>query len=298
MKPLLLLLCLAACAGAQTVLTTDFDSTLPASIDPGAATLTPVQGYAGLGPAGNQFGGSFLRSPTGNTVKITLTNLPAHQAVNIAFLLAAIDSLDGTGTFPSGDYFHITLDGVTIFRESLANATASQYQSYVPVDGATLARRQDLGFSGPGSYYTDSAYNFGLEPRMQHIAHSASTLTLELLIEGQGIQDLNDESWAMDNLNITLDATANQTGQPGIVFQQVTFPVGPVPYFACLVQGAVPEATATLQASSDLGITDPWADLATATVNANGAVSFTDVPDPSASGLPRNFYRVSFVLPP
>jgi hypothetical protein len=30
----------------------------------------------------------------------------------------AIDSLDGAGSCPSGDYSHIKLDGVTIFRES------------------------------------------------------------------------------------------------------------------------------------------------------------------------------------
>ena len=186
----------------------DFDGLLPPEISPGVAALTGVQGYAGLGPAGNQFGGSFLRSPTGNVVSVTLTGLPAHNALNIDFLFAAIDSLDGTGTYPEGDFLRVDVDSITIFRESFANATATQDQTYVPPPGVELAHRIDLGFSGPGSYYTDSAYNMYLEPRFHNIAHSASSVRIDFVIEGPGIQPLDDESWAMDNLRITVADTA------------------------------------------------------------------------------------------
>ncbi|MBX3388676.1 MAG: hypothetical protein KF691_04395 [Phycisphaeraceae bacterium] len=189
---------------AQTVVFfNDFDGSLPSEISPGVAALTGVQGYAGLGPVGNQFGGSFLRSPTGNVVSITLTGLPTHTAINIDFLFAAIDSLDGTGTFPEGDFLRVDVDSVTIFRESFANATASQDQTYVPPPGVELAHRVDLGFSGPGSYFTDSAYNMYLEPRFHNIPHGASSVRIDFVIEGPGIQPLDDESWAMDNLRIS-----------------------------------------------------------------------------------------------
>jgi hypothetical protein len=191
---------------AETVFFSNFDSSLPAEIAPGTALLSGVQGFAGLGPAGNQFGGNFLRSETGNTVSLTLNNLPAHNSVGIGFLFAAIDSLDGTGNFPSGDFLRINIDGNTVFRESFANALAGQIQSYVPPSGVELARRLDLGFGGPGGYHTDSAYNLGADPRFSSFAHSASTLTLSLLIEGEGIQNLSDESWAMDNLRIEVNA--------------------------------------------------------------------------------------------
>ena len=203
-----MLVCLTASmvsmrAGAAVVFTNSFDGVLPLEIYPGVAALTGVQGYAGLGPAGNQFGGSFLRSPTGNIVTLILSNLPPHTALNLAMLFAAIDSLDGTGTFPSGDFLKVTLDTNTVFRESFANATADQIQSYVPPPGAQLARRVDLGFSGPGGYYTDSAYDFGVDSRFAGLAHTNSTAVFTFQIEGQGIQDLNDESWAMDNLAIS-----------------------------------------------------------------------------------------------
>jgi hypothetical protein len=207
---LLALACtLSGVAMAQTtVFNTDFGS-LPAEVAPGTALLTGVQGFAGLGPIGDQFGGTFLRSATGNPVTIQLTGLPPHNAIGLDFLFAAIDSLDGTGSFPQGDFFAITIDGNTFFRESFANASPNQVQSYVSPPGVELARHQDLGFTGPGSYYTDSAYWLGGDPLFQHIGHTAASLTIVLQIEGPGIQPLGDESWAMDNLSITVFTVTN-----------------------------------------------------------------------------------------
>ncbi|MBB4841938.1 hypothetical protein HNP55_000433 [Paucibacter oligotrophus] len=202
-------LLLAGSGQAQTVVfSSNFDAaSLPSQFNPGSdAALTGVQGFAGLGPLGYQFGGSFLRSATGNTITLTLQGLPSHSELNLGFLFAAIDSLDGSGSFPSGDYFHITLDGQTLFRESFANADPSQIQSYVPPPGVELARHQDLGFGGPGGWYTDSAYNLAADPRFMHIAHSGATASFSFLIEGQGIQPLSDESWAMDNLVVSVNA--------------------------------------------------------------------------------------------
>ena len=186
------------------VFSTNFDSTLPSEITPGSATLTGVQGYAGLGPAGNQFGGNFLRSATGNVVTLSLSGLPAHDTISLAFLFAAIDSLDGTGDFPAGDFFKIVFDGTTLFSESFANATPSQIQSYVPPSGVELARRVDLGFNGPGSFFTDSAYDLGADPRFANFAHSGATAKIEFFIFGPGNQNLDDESWAMDNLRVSV----------------------------------------------------------------------------------------------
>ena len=194
----------AANAAPVNVFSTDFDSGLDPRISPDTATLTGVQGFAGLGPVGNQFGGNFLRSETGHTVTLSLTGLPTHDTVTLSFLFAAIDSLDGTGVFPSGDFFKIVFDGNTLFSESFANALPSQIQSYVPPPGVELARHVDLGFTGPGSFYTDSAYNFGADPAFADFAHSSSSLTLEFFIFGPGNQGLDDESWAMDNLNVSV----------------------------------------------------------------------------------------------
>jgi PEP-CTERM motif len=206
---LALVLFAAACSAAQAttpVFFTDFDGSLPAAVNPGTASLTSVSGFAGYGPVGNQFGGNFLRSATGNIVTLSLSGLQAHSAISVGFLFAAIDSLDGTGTFPQGDYFKVSLDGVPLFRESFANATLSQIQSYVAPSGVELARHVDMGFGGPGSYYTDSAYNLGADATFANIAHTAPTAVFTFQIEGVGNQTLDDESWAMDNLRVSVTA--------------------------------------------------------------------------------------------
>ena len=208
-------LVVAGSAHAQLVYSSDFESSPPAALNPGTALLTGVQGYAGLGPAGNVFGGQFLRSATANKVTLTLAGLPTHDALSVQFLFAAIDSLDGTGSFPSGDYFRIDIDGVTRFRESFANATDSQIQSYAAPAGVELARKLDLGFGGPGGYYRDSAYDLGADPTFQQFAHSGSSVTIEFWMEGEGLQSLDDESWAMDNLRVTaFNATTPPIPEP------------------------------------------------------------------------------------
>ena len=145
---------------------------------------------------------------------LTLTGLPTHTTISLGMLFAAIDSLDGTGSFPAGDLFKITLDGNQIFRESFANATASQIQSYIPPPGVALARRVDLGFQGPGSFFTDSAYDFSADPQFANIAHAASSAVFGFLIEGAGVQSLDDESWAMDNLRVSVDSVAAPVPEP------------------------------------------------------------------------------------
>lgn len=202
-------------AAPTLVFETDFEGALPAEITPGTASLTGVQGYAGLGPVGNQFGGNFLRSPTGNTVTLQLSGLPTHDTISLEFLFAAIDSLDGTGTFPAGDFFKIVFDGATLFSESFANALPSQIQSYIPPTGVELARHVDLGFSGPGSFFTDSAYNLGADPSFANFAHTASSATIDFFIFGEGNQSLDDESWAMDNLRVSVTTRASTVSEPG-----------------------------------------------------------------------------------
>ena len=71
-----------------------------------------MQGYAGLGPAGRQFNGQFLRYAAVTITPTTLTvrNLPPHTSVSVKFLLALIDSWDGA------ELMQISVDGVTKFN--------------------------------------------------------------------------------------------------------------------------------------------------------------------------------------
>lgn len=279
-----LYLATSASSSAQTsvVFTNAFDGALPTEIQPGTALLTGVQGYAGLGQPGNQFTNFFLRSATANVVTLSLSNLPPHQTLTLTLLFAAIDSLDGTGNYPSGDFLKITLDTNIVFRESFANADPGQFQSYVPPPGGQLARRVDLGFSGPGSYYTDSAYNFGVDSRFRGLAHTNSTAVITFQMEGVGIQDLNDESWAMDNLGVSVSGAA----QPVITLIQKTGTN------VTLTWTAVSNVSYRVQLKTNL--TDAgWNDLqpSVTAVSSNASYSYAEPPTSS-----QRFYRV-MVLP-
>lgn len=183
-----------------TVLSFDFEVSLPASIDTGSASLVGVQGRAGDGPAGNTFGGQMLRSATANTVTITLNDLPARSWLSLEFLFAAIDSLDGTGTFAAGDVLEVKVDGLTAYNESFANSLVTQIQSYVPPAGGELARRVEPGL---WAACPESAHNMAIESSFQRIAHSGGSVTITFRMEGSG-ESIDNESWGIDKLRVVV----------------------------------------------------------------------------------------------
>lgn len=129
-------------------------------------------------------------------------------------MLAIIDSWDGNGCnivspgFPGPDTFNVSVDGSPVFSEVFENSSCGT-QTYVPPAGVELARRLSLGFSFsspcPGTFYCDSAYNMGLDPVFQNIPHTASTLTVDWFAGGSGWQGGTDESWAIDNVEVTVN---------------------------------------------------------------------------------------------
>src|SRR5262245_42839872 len=91
---------------------TDFGSGLPAQFSAPGCVVEGVQGYAGLGPVGRQFGGNFLRYTSVPLYPTTLTvrNLPPHDHLSVKFLLAIIDSWDST------ELMRISVDGVLLYN--------------------------------------------------------------------------------------------------------------------------------------------------------------------------------------
>jgi hypothetical protein len=193
-------------APAQPVVVfeTNFESGLPPEFSAPGSTIVPVQGYAGLGPTGNQFGGSFLRYALLGIVdtKLTLRNLPQHDAVDIGFLLGVIDSWDGT------ELFKVSVDGNVLFSHWFQLATGDT-SSYIAPPGGLLSRGSSLGFS-EGTYFSrDRAYDMSIEPAFIAIAHTADTLEVKWFlgaISGGAAaqwQGGGDESWALDHVKVT-----------------------------------------------------------------------------------------------
>lgn len=232
-------LCTVPCVGESVVFFEDFDGgdwmapdvTGEISGPSGSSRLSGVQGYAGYGTGTNQFSGRFLhnwaqRGPDGNApgTVLRLDGLPEHTHISLGFLLAIIDSWDGSTSSGNPrfapDYFNIELDGTLIFRETFDNHPDPRYndQSYVAPPGVTVVDRQEMGFSGdnfPG-VFVDSGYDMGLDPQFQLIQHTSSSLEVRWFASGRGWQgngppggtwsggEWEDESFALDNIQVGL----------------------------------------------------------------------------------------------
>jgi hypothetical protein len=206
-----------------------------------------VPAASGYGSTAMGFSGSFLRNANPNgelqpSAVLTLTDLPTHTAVNIGFLLAVIDSWDG-GMFGGGhDTFNVSIgDGVSssvVFSETFDNNVWQQTshctdrplsecqtgQTYAGagIRGAQLWHSTVVpNFASPG--YEDSAYDLTSLAQMQSIAHTASTLVVqwyatswddEPVLVGYGWQGGPDESWAIDNLTISLEDSSAPVPEP------------------------------------------------------------------------------------
>ncbi|HEX5131481.1 MAG TPA: T9SS type A sorting domain-containing protein [Candidatus Krumholzibacteria bacterium] len=200
-------------ARSTQVFSTDFESGVPAEFSAPGSVIAGVQGYGGLGPLGNQFGGSFLRYtavPIMDT-KLTLHNLPAHDHVSISFLLALIDSWDGT------ELLRISVDGVEVFSNWFQLATGDA-SSYVAPPGGLLSSGVELGFSLGSWYARDRAYDMSVDPVFNDIPHTADSLTVAWYLgavsgsAAQNWQGGTDESWAIDNVRVDVSSVTTGIG--------------------------------------------------------------------------------------
>ena len=208
-----------------SVFNTGFENGVPAEIT-GFTSTTSVQGFAGIGTNSDVFAGDFLQNDSGcctalpstspTSTQLTLTDLPAHDSVDIDFLLAIINSWnDASDSSVWGpDHFVVTVDGVEIFNENFRNLDGSSQGYQAPAGVAlTPAPLSDLGFPGPspGTLETnDAAYNMGLDPAFDAIPHTADTLTVEWSAGGEGWEGGANESWGLDNVEVTLNGVPVQ----------------------------------------------------------------------------------------
>ena len=215
--------CIATASMADTVVySQNFNGPLGSEWSGGTSTES-VQGLSGLGHAGRTFSGNLLRNAnSGNPAafsELTLTGLAAHTTISVGFLLAVIDSWDGNtaGQFRP-DYFNITLDNaqgvpVSIFSYSFANAVSGWNGNYTAPAGGLIAGSSTPGGAGAANYGwgnrsfdNDSAFDMYLENALQNIAHTGSTATFRFFASGGGWQGGMDESWGIDNLQISTNA--------------------------------------------------------------------------------------------
>lgn len=192
----------------QLVFASDFNgASVPAQIT-GAGILENVQGFEGRGPEENPFSGQFLRNPaTGNPaapITLSLTNLPAHETISLRFLLAIIDSWDN-----NNDRLSITVDGLEVFHKNFRNDRVAQEFDYPA--GSLILRDEELAFSSGTNGQREAAYDMSRARELRDIPHTGSTATISFFATGNSWDGGDDESWAIENLEVSISAAPVET---------------------------------------------------------------------------------------
>ena len=157
---------------------------------------------------------TFLGEFGNETVSLSLASLSAHSGVRLDFDLYLIRSWDGSSGGAAlydygNDVFSVMVQGgVTLLEETFSNGNPAG-QTYGagtnnPAYTGT-AETYSLGFIfNDGilgiSQVMDSVYRLSL-----NFAHRDNWLAFEF--GGQGLQDLGDESWGLDNVQVSLLGT-------------------------------------------------------------------------------------------
>lgn len=193
-------------ASAGTLYTNDFQNAAP-----GAEW---ANGHYSSAPAFSQFMGRY-----GGIDSTTLTINTAHllegngngsgggggggggggdgSSVNylLTFDFYAIDSWDGSDANLGPDMFEVKINGAILFNEAFANHNLAQLQTFrAPDVGPAL-----LGFGHDmDSIYRTIAVPFTVDP---------TASTIQIKFRGSLTQDISDESWGIDNVNVTYTNT-------------------------------------------------------------------------------------------
>jgi len=179
--------------------------------------------------------------------------------------LAIIDTWDGSSGGSHPDFFNVSVDGSLVFSETFANFLDPHTQSYtgLPLVGLT-------GLAVTPSKL-DSAYAMALHD----IPHWDSTMVVSWWASGAGWQGGDDESWAIDNVDVTLNASAGDL----TVSTNTTLGPGEYTYDELFVTGG---ATLSLNGAVTLNCANLTID-ADSRISANGR-GFGAASGPGAGG--------------
>jgi len=197
-----LLLLSSPSAYALTIYENDFQSAVGSewshTLTQDAPTPYPFGARSFLGMFGNE------------KVSLSLSNLAAHSSVLLEFDLYLIRSWDGSSAGTQFDYgddrFKLAVaGGATLLDETFSNGNPAG-QSFGPLANnpyyTGASETYSLGFVfydgiQQTSQVMDSVYRLSF-----NFAHDGDTLAFDF--SGYGLQNLEDESWGLDNVRVSL----------------------------------------------------------------------------------------------
>jgi hypothetical protein len=177
--------------------------TLPAPVVTNTSSPNNAQRFLGL------FGGPPIGRPTDpgwnhtrvdQTIRLALTNLPPHRALQLSFDLYIIRSWDGNSPAYGSDRFVLSVaDCPTLLATTFSNNPKTDsdgsYQNYPVAQSAPWTGALSTGTLGYDRFFRDGIYRLHFT-----FPHAANNLTLHFtssLFEGKGT---GDEAWGLDNV--------------------------------------------------------------------------------------------------
>jgi hypothetical protein len=166
-------------------------------------------GFVGVG-----FGPTSMTHSIGNPALLTISmsGLPIHTSLNVGFLLAVIDSWDGSSGGWHPDILNIVLDGTSIYSRTFDNFnTGDQTASTANL----VSFGTDLGFSS----WPDSVYDFQGANGFLNVLHTNSSAVIEFIANGGGWQGGgSDESFGLDKILVSANTPdTNVVPEPSTV---------------------------------------------------------------------------------
>lgn len=174
----------------QTVYANDFDGIVGAEW---------TNNRISVAPKGQRFLGEFSNEAT----SLNLANLSGHDSVTVTFDLYIIRSWDGIDPAFGPDNFRLTADGRVLMNTTFSNIQGKDQNYPASIGGAAYPFRKGnttknaLGFLTDTGSQMDATYQITLT-----FPHNSSMLNLTFA--ALGLQSIQDESWGIDNLSVTL----------------------------------------------------------------------------------------------
>lgn len=195
----------SAATAATVVATRNFDS--PDFTLAGVTATGTAGGGVSVGTQSiANFGASMFRNNTTGLWSITLANLPAHTSVSIDIDLAFLDSWDSLNGTVTPDLLTWSIDGATtkVLTANNASGTVNDFAGGTVVQGPANVW---------GIQWNDRIVDMSTST-LATFAHTNSTLTFGLRAGGAGWQGGTDESWAFDNLVISIEPVISAIPEP------------------------------------------------------------------------------------
>ncbi len=172
----------------------------------GETNIAGTQGFSSWGMGSNFLWNKATGNPETATV-LTLQNLPSHTSVEIVYHFCQIESWDGTD---SDDLFTMEVDSTVIqsgafmrppYYDGWNDQSSIEYgDSRIIFFDEQLIKTHTDDVAG-GNHYRETAYRMG---QNELVTHTGSTLEIRWYAGGSGWQGGNDESWAIDNIEVIL----------------------------------------------------------------------------------------------